>query len=694
MKRKDAGHPDGLAQGDEATDRMIRRAYEENTAGVDAGDLSQSLQVRLASARRRSRRRPAALKLAAAGACLILTVGLGLGVWQAVEHLSGGHEIIALGDAGEQTPSSTEGSDVLANRGGAAFSSVEPRSVTELKLADLWGKAAKTLGFDESTASLSSINISWGADGLLGSFVLVAVTPDERAVSLFFQSPTGGGEGETAIFTGSMGRLDSPEFATSLSEGGAVLMTVDQVLADLDSAGLMEIGSQSGVNVAGDPAALWRAEMDSSGAQGVGSPDPFRTVGPDRVLWYLSGGGSGPISDAEQATARFGMDTQAAVVLDVSSEGVDRLDAGQLPASLFPALGLDIGREFLGESGNQVNVSSGASQTVVLLHASSPAGTVPGSGTEALPVDGQLDGLAFATSDGRICRIQDGETKTLATMDTKYAGDNGSYGVSYSLGQKWVLWAGGITQVTLNASDSGAPFDVIGGRASNSQGSGGDSAGQSWNATSSGEAAIMMLSPTEAGASQQLLRTKQLSRMDRFEYDENSDRIWLAEPDAQFGEATLWTAQPHTAALEPVKLGSSFGGDFAVSPDGSSIFYLGTEQSQAKATLRTGDQETGVKLGLAMAYSPVFSPDGSKICLVGSKSQDGVTSLWIYDIETDACAQVKSTEGWTPTYPAFSPDGQRVAFRDWRLSDTWTVNVDGGQLTRYALSIGEAPIAW
>jgi Tol biopolymer transport system component len=146
--------------------------------------------------------------------------------------------------------------------------------------------------------------------------------------------------------------------------------------------------------------------------------------------------------------------------------------------------------------------------------------------------------------------------------------------------------------------------------------------------------------------------------------------------------------------LAPIPLGHPFGGEFAVSPDGSTVLYIGPAENGAQVTLHTGDIERELWLDLTTAYHPVFSPDGRSVCLVGARGPKDHTSLWFVDLENGDCRQLESTDGLTPTFPAFSPDGKRIAFRDWKLGHIWTVSLDGGELTRYDLVTEDAPIAW
>jgi hypothetical protein len=312
--------------------------------------------------------------------------------------------------------------------------------------------------------------------------------------------------------------------------------------------------------------------------------------------------------------------------------------------------------------------------------------------------DIRLDGLAFTTpsdwtySEGTVRCFRDGAAETIWEPDTLFGPGFGSYGVSYSLGGTRLLCAGGIWLVTRDGSE--VSVEVIGGVSSGgSMSSGGDETG-SWSATGSGEAAVIELSPTERSESQELLRCDGLLWMNRVAYDESNNRIWLARQANGLGDVNLWTAQPHASELVPVPLADSFGGDFAVSPDGSTIVYVGTWQVPAKVIMRTPDSETDLALGLATAYSPVFSPEGDKVCLVGSQALDGETAIWIFDADGGNCREIASTRGLAPTFPVFSPDGQRIAFRSWKLGDIWTVVVDRGELTRYAINAADAPIAW
>ena len=86
--------------------------------------------------------------------------------------------------------------------------------------------------------------------------------------------------------------------------------------------------------------------------------------------------------------------------------------------------------------------------------------------------------------------------------------------------------------------------------------------------------------------------------MKHFAFDERNDRVWLSVISTETGGAqgavfsqSLLTAQPHTADLAPIPLGHAFGGEFAVSPDGSAILYIGSAENGAQVTLRTGDTE-------------------------------------------------------------------------------------------------------
>ena len=369
-----------------------------------------------------------------------------------------------------------------------------------------------------------------------------------------------------------------------------------------------------------------------------------------------------------------------------------------MPASLLPAVRFDLSRAWVlvdKDSGVERGTTVRSGEVVVLIAGLSDPNHSAAS-LKAQPVDATLDGLAFVTSKNWVQRISDGATVTVWSAGSPYTAGFASFGVAYSTGRSLMLYAGAILEATVGSSDE--TIEVLGGRDLSTGGSSGSSSGlgtnsERWNWESIGQTALMTVPVTGSTGPVELLRRAELPCLNNVRYDESTDTVWMTPFGIDHATAALLKTHPHDGSPETIELAHSFGGDFAVSPDGSTIIYIGTRDDPAPC-LHTADGDKSLPVDLARAYMPVFSPDGSKVCLVGSEGGGAPTSLWLYDLAGAIWTKIEATEGRTPTYPVFSPDGRRVAFRNWALGDLWTVDTDGGGLTRYDLPVAEAPIAW
>ncbi|MFH1834141.1 MAG: hypothetical protein ABH877_03870, partial [bacterium] len=386
------------------SDAQIRQVYKDHARGVDVENFVAGLRLRRVSVAERMRRRPVVRKLSLAMAGLLVAAGLGVGSWQAVQHLTGPDYVLVIGDTVEPAPT---GSDGVGPAGvglpSVAFSSEEPRSVSELKLAEIWAKAAATLDLDPSTARVDNIQIAWGGDGLLTEFHLTAATPEGRVIWLGANPELEARDGYID-FRASIEPF-SPDSSPRMTTG-QVLITVDQVLANLDKAGLMEIARQSGVEVVGDPANLWEAATQ----KGIFGPDDGSTqvFGPtevvSRVLWTLNYSfgnlavvGAGQVDELLQGTP------VTPVILSVFEGNLDRLETTDLPSLSYPVKGLTLGRTWTAvdkTTGQETSNFIGSHEAVVLLRPSAEEQGAGGGTVDSLPVDAQLDGLAFTTADG------------------------------------------------------------------------------------------------------------------------------------------------------------------------------------------------------------------------------------------------------------------------------------------------------
>ena len=92
----------------------------------------------------------------------------------------------------------------------------------------------------------------------------------------------------------------------------------------------------------------------------------------------------------------------------------------------------------------------------------------------------------------------------------------------------------------------------------------------------------------------------------------------------------------------------------------------------------------------AQDIQPALSPDGSKVAFVSDRG--GGFDIYVQDL-AGAGPPAKITDLRSATNPAWSPDGQRIAFQ--RGRDIWTMNVDGTELRRLTASSSSSEVpAW
>jgi hypothetical protein len=631
------------------TDAEIRGLYRENTGEVDVQRFATGLGTRLASTRKRTTRRPVVRRVAIAAVAVALIAGVGVGAWQAWQHLGGDRkDLLVLGDPVETNPTPEWPS--------APFKYVGSRSVSELKLGEIWTQAATALNINPSRARLQTLYLCWDSDGRLVVFDLDVITPDGTLV--FFLAPSFGDTGGDRLVLEGWVQHEDATSGPAWYESGLPVLPAEQVLASIDSVGLAAITQQTGVGLENTAE---REDAFDPGVEGV-------EIAEKRLVWSFRASYGGPDPQAQPA----------GVTLDVSGGEIRVLAGdGQLP-SVFPTQMCTLELAWAWKAadspepeGDHETTTGGVNEfgppaAAVAIGPLSPAQDSAGEAVAAQPVDARLDGLAFVGGESHIYRVTSG-----STSEIEGATSSSGTGVSYSLGRGWLVYS---------PVEPRIPVDI-------------DAA-----------------STSEGGETRRLLTHESSNAIVGARYDETSDQLWFAlyEGDTY----SLWTTKSQTSdpvdtllmegktSADPDKMPASVPlahdcrGDFAVSPDGSTIVYLGLWETPVKAFIRTQGSETQLPLGLATAYSPVFSPDAGKICFVGSEEAVGETSLWIYDRQTEKCTKLAATEGLVPTYPVFSPDGQRIAFRNWELGDLWTVDLDGGNLTRYALAVGQAPIAW
>ncbi len=130
----------------------------------------------------------------------------------------------------------------------------------------------------------------------------------------------------------------------------------------------------------------------------------------------------------------------------------------------------------------------------------------------------------------------------------------------------------------------------------------------------------------------------------------------------------------------------------AVSPrDGSIVFDL---QGQLFTLPKAGGEATAIGEDFLDPFWPAFSPDGSRIAL--QSFAQGMFHIRTVTSDGKDTRQLTSGE-YDDTYPAWSPDGTRIAFSSERegSEDIWTVDVKSGALKRITTAgARESQPAW
>lgn len=93
----------------------------------------------------------------------------------------------------------------------------------------------------------------------------------------------------------------------------------------------------------------------------------------------------------------------------------------------------------------------------------------------------------------------------------------------------------------------------------------------------------------------------------------------------------------------------------------------------------------------SLAYQPAWSPDGQRIAFVGQHTtSDGGTEIYVINVDGSGLTRLTNSLGddWRP---AWSPDGQKIAFFSFRdaygttdpgNSEIYVMNSDGSSQTR------------
>ncbi len=158
------------------------------------------------------------------------------------------------------------------------------------------------------------------------------------------------------------------------------------------------------------------------------------------------------------------------------------------------------------------------------------------------------------------------------------------------------------------------------------------------------------------------------------------------------GNFDIWVVDAHTngAAVQV-----TFGGEDELhpswTPDGKWLVYSAYSSRSGEWDIMMTDTTSGEVRELGRGKFPRVSPDGSSILFQRSRRRDGYWySIWTMNIDGTSQTEVVSSADWGAINPAWSPDGQYIAFatvykspeakfeeRIWRGDDIYVVRNNG-----------------
>lgn len=139
------------------------------------------------------------------------------------------------------------------------------------------------------------------------------------------------------------------------------------------------------------------------------------------------------------------------------------------------------------------------------------------------------------------------------------------------------------------------------------------------------------------------------------------------------------------------------------SPDGTKILFRGIVDGASNIYTVNVDGTglvnitAGLPADLTNRREPAWSPNGSKIAFIAVR--DGQHKVWTIDTDGSNLTQVTTGGGFEMT-PAFSPDGQKIAYTRYNAAnaqlgdDIMIVSASGGTPTRLALPGDQRTPAW
>jgi hypothetical protein len=180
------------------------------------------------------------------------------------------------------------------------------------------------------------------------------------------------------------------------------------------------------------------------------------------------------------------------------------------------------------------------------------------------------------------------------------------------------------------------------------------------------------------------------SRLTEVVHDDITDTVWFmasGELTATLGVVERARGDAETLLALPVEVGPSF----SVGYENGSLFVVSATQQPA-TLLEIGDAAR-VLFETATLFTPRRSPDGDCIVVTGSTNGGGDIRLWVLGTSGEPAVEIEGGVG-APTDPVWSPDSERIAFRDAETGTVWVVSPGDSGATDTGLRVDEGGLAW
>lgn len=144
----------------------------------------------------------------------------------------------------------------------------------------------------------------------------------------------------------------------------------------------------------------------------------------------------------------------------------------------------------------------------------------------------------------------------------------------------------------------------------------------------------------------------------------------------------------------PVKLPVAAATEFDIGPNGTTLVYTTDTAEPMQLVVMDGDAVRFTNADLAYAFTPSISRDGKKVCFTGMRHTGDPVGIWTLDLASRELTEVVGTPQYAPSFPVFSPDGRRIAFRDAQDGSVRIVSASGGSPEKLPLAVDDAALDW